>query len=165
MTLLDEMRASKAVGSKNYDVAIEIYKKRLEADETDSFALFMLAHCYEWKGNREAALEYANKRLAQDPKDFYTLLLAARYWSDKNNEDQAYNYACRVLENVPRAEPEDIPKVLYFILKLLSVFKRFRRLVSKAKEGDLEFKKHHKESIEWAWQYKQWYEAKHTSNK
>jgi tetratricopeptide (TPR) repeat protein len=150
MTFFDEMRASKAVGLKNYDVAIEVYKKRIEADVTDSFALSMLAFCYEWKGDRDTAMEYANKQLAQNPNDFYMLLLAARYWSDKNNEDQTYNYACRALENIPRAEPEDIPKVIYFILRLLSIFKRFRRLSSKAKEGDLEFKKHDRESIEWA---------------
>jgi tetratricopeptide (TPR) repeat protein len=163
MTFFDEIRASKAVGSKNYDVAIEIYKKRLEADERDSFALSMLAYCYKWKGDREAALEYVNKRPAQDPKDFYMLLLAARCWSEKDNEDQTYNYACRAIENVPRAEPEDIPKLIYFMLKPLSIFTRFRRLASKVKESDFKFKKHYRESIEWAWQYKQWYETKHSN--
>jgi tetratricopeptide (TPR) repeat protein len=163
MTFFDEMRASKAIGSKNYDVAIAIYKRKLESDETDSFALDMLAYCYKWKGDTEAALEYVNKRLAQDPKDFYMLLLAAGCWFEKNNEDQTYNYVCRALENVPRAEPEDIPKVTYFILKPLSIFKRFRRLASKMREADLSFKKHYKENIEWAWQYKQWYETKHSN--
>ena len=164
MTFFDEMRASKAIGSKNYDVVIEVFKKRIEINEADSEALSMLAHCYEWKGDKETALEYANKQLSQNPKDFYMLLLVARYWFEKNNEDQTYNYACRALENVPRAEPEDIPKALYFILKLLSVFKKFRRLPSLAKKGDLNFKKHYKESIQWAWQYKQWYEKNHGTN-
>jgi len=164
MTFLNDMRASKAIGSQNYDVAIEEYKKRIEADETDSFALSMLASCYEWKGDKETALQYANKQLAQNPKDFYMLLLAARYWSDKKDEDQTYNYACRALENVPRTEPGNISKMTYFIFKLLSVFKTFRKLPSKAEEGHLKFKQHYKESIEWAWQYKQWYESNHGTN-
>ena len=117
------MRASQAVGSKNYDAAIEIYKKAIETDPADYFALSMLAHCYEWKGDGETALNYANKQLAQYPKDFYTLILAARCWAKKDNEDQTYNYVCRALENVPRAEPEDIPKITYLIFKVCSIFK------------------------------------------
>lgn len=158
------MRASKAIGSKNYDAAIEIYKKKIEADPADYFALSMLAQCYEWQGDRETALEYANKQLAQYPKDFYTLILAARCWSEKDDEDQTYNYACRALENVPRSEPKDMSRVAYFIFKLLSVFKKFRKLPSKAKESNLAFLTHYKESMKWAWQYKQWYEAKHGTN-
>jgi hypothetical protein len=65
---------------------------------------------------------------------------------------------------VPRAEPEDAPKIAYFIFKVCSIFKKYRKLESKAKEDELEFKKQYKESIEWAWKYKQWYEAKHSSN-
>lgn len=164
MSFRDEMRASKAIGAKNYDVAIEVFKKRIETDRTDSEALSMLAHCYEWKGDRETALEYANQGLAQNPKDFYLLLLAARYWSEKKDEDQTYNYACRALENVPRAEPEDVPKAIYFLFKILSVFKKkYRKLESKAREDEVEFKKHYKESIGWAWKYKQWYETNHSN--
>ena len=164
MSFRDEMRASKAIGSKNYDAAIEIYKKKIEANPIDYIALSMLAHCYEWKDDRETALEYANKQLAQYPKDFYTLILAARCWSEKDNEDQTYNYACRALENVPRSEPEDMSMVTYFVFKLLSVFKKFRKLPSKARESNLAFMKHYKENLEWARQYKQWYEAKHGTN-
>jgi tetratricopeptide (TPR) repeat protein len=159
------MNASKAIGSKNYDIAIDIYKKRLEADESDLFALSMIAHCYDWKGDREIALKYANKLLAQDPTNFEMLLLAARYWSHNNNEDQTYSYACRALENVPHSKPDDIPIWVYWLLKFLSIFKRFKRLESRVKESGLKYEKYHKDSIEWAWQYKKWYEEKHGSTK
>jgi len=164
MKFSDRMRASKAIGSRNYDLAIEEYKKIIAADEKDSFALTMLAACYEWKGDMETALKYANQTLAQNPKNFYMLLLAARYWSNKDDEDQTYNYACRALENVPREEFENIRKVINFIFGLCSIFKKYRGLEARAKKDEIEFKKYYKESIEWAIQYKQWYEAKHTSS-
>ncbi len=168
MAFLDDMRASKAIGSaigsKNYDAAIEICKKKLQTDPADSFALSSLAFCYERKGDRETAMEYVNRQLAQYPNDFYMLLIAARYWSEKENDDQTYNYTCRALENAPRGEPDDVPKVAYFIFKVFSIFKKYRKLPHKAKESNLAFKQYYKESIEWAWHYKQWYEEKHASN-
>ena len=163
MTFLDDMRASKAVGAKNYNVAIDLYKKRVEADKTDSFAISMLAFCYEWPDNMEFALKYANKQLSQDPTDFHMLLLSARCWDELNDEKQAYIYACRALENIPQSEPKDMPKLGQMILKLLSIFKRYRGIDTRAKEGDLEYAKYHKECIEWARKYKQWYEDKNIS--
>jgi tetratricopeptide (TPR) repeat protein len=155
------MRTSKAIGAKNYDIAIDEYKKRLETDGTDQEALSMIALCYGWKGDLEHAIPYANKRLAHDPTDFHMLLLSAKYWSNNGNEDQTYNYVCRVLENVPRSEPEDMHKSFYWLLKFLSIFKRFQGLQSVAKESQVGYEKYYKDNIEWARQYKEWYEAKH----
>jgi tetratricopeptide (TPR) repeat protein len=160
MSYLEELKASKAIGAGNYDIAIDLYKKRLEEDESDQDALSRLAMYYEWKGDMESAIQYANKRLAHNPRDFHTLLLAARYWSKNGNEDQTYNYACRALENVPRAKPHDIPKVIYWLCKFLSIFKRFRGLYSEAKRSQSGYEKYYKENIEWARQYKEWYESK-----
>jgi tetratricopeptide (TPR) repeat protein len=158
------VRAAKAIGSRNYDAAIEAYKKMLETDEPDSYALTMLAVCYESKGDMETALKYANQELAQNPKNFYVLLFAARYWSNKDNEDQTYNYVCRALENVPSEEFENIRKVINFIFRLCSIFKKNRGLEARAKKDEITVTKYNKETIEWAIQYKQWYEAKHTSS-
>jgi tetratricopeptide (TPR) repeat protein len=155
------MRASKAIGAKNYDIAIDEYKKRLEVDESDQEALSMIALCYGWEGDLERAIPYAIKRLAHDPTDFHMLLLSAKYWSNNGNEDQTYNYACRVLENVPRSKPEDLPKSVYWLLKFFSIFKRFRGLESAAKESQVGYENYYKDNIEWVRQCKEWYEAKH----
>ena len=160
MSFCADLQAARAIGANNYDAAIEIYRKKIEANPGDCFALSMLAHCYEWKGDLEAALEYGHKVLAQYPEDFYTLILVARCWSEKGNEEQTYSYVCRALENVPSAEPEDLPRVLYLILKLCSIFRRDRKLEARAREDEMVFRRHYKESLGWASKYKLWYEAR-----
>ena len=160
VSLREDLKASNAIGARNYDVAIDIYKKRIASNESTPEDICLLAFCYAWKDDIESALYYANKRLAQNPTDFHVLLLTARCWFKKNDADQTYNYACRALENVPYFEPNDPCKKFYFILKLLSIFKRFRGIYFKAKEGHLRFKKQHKEDIDWAWKYKVGYEEK-----
>jgi hypothetical protein len=160
MSYLEELKASKAIGAGNYDIAIDIYKKRLEADESDQQALSEIAMCYGWKGDMESSMQYVNKLLAQNPANFHMLLLAAKYWSSKSNQAQTYNYACRALENVPSSKPEDIPKVIYWLCKFLSIFKRFRGLYSAAKRSQSGYEKYYKENIQWARQYKEWYDSK-----
>jgi tetratricopeptide (TPR) repeat protein len=160
MHFRDRIIAARAIGSENYDDAIAVYKKSLETDIDESETLIMLALCYEWKGEIESALQYANKRLAQNPNDYEMLLLAARCWSERENEDQTYNYVCRAIENVPYSEPPEPPRVVFSIFKLLSLFKRFRALDSKAKKDNAAYNEYHKENIEWAFNYKEWYEAK-----
>ena len=160
MSFRENKRAVAAIATRQYGIAIDIYKKRVEANAADTEALLFLAHCYEWNGEIELALQYANKCLAQDPTEFQMLLLVARCWCEKKNDEQTYNYVCRAIENVPYSEPEESPKIFYLILKCLSVFKRFRGIEARARKGMLKWRKDHKESVQWALNYKRWYESK-----
>ncbi len=161
MNFTKQLKASKAVGSKNYDLAIEEYKRILEANEKDQFALTMLAHCCEQKDDKINALNYASRVLDQDPNDFEMLMLSARFWSELGDEDRSYNYACRVVENAPQLYPE-LPTWVLKILKALLTFKKFRGLEDKAKNDWSNHEHYKKDSLEWAKQYKAWYEVKHT---
>jgi len=160
LNLQNDIKAAKAVGSKDYDTAIEIYKGKVEENETDSFALSMLAHCYEWKKDMESAIEYANRVLGVVPTDFSMLLLAARYWSRQTDNDRTYHYACRALEHPPEPSPE-IPQWNFWILKPLSVFPKFRNFEKKAKKDMARHEMKDKDNLKWAKEYKEWYEIKH----
>ena len=159
MNFTKQLKASKAVGAKNYDLAIEEYKKILETNEKDQFALTMLAHCYEQKDDKISALNYASRVLEQDPNDFEMLMLSARFWSELGDEDRSYNYACRVIENAPQSY--ELPAWVLKILKALSKFNKFRGLENKAKTDWSNHEHYKKDSLKWAKQYKAWYELKH----
>ena len=160
MNIRDDIKAAKAIGSKDYDTAIGIYRKRVEGDEKDSCSLAMLAHCYEWKGDVGSAIEYANRVLVADPTDFSMLLLAARYWSAKHDEDRTYHYACRALDNPPNTNPE-IPKWVFWILKPLYIFKKFRNFEEKCRKDFEKDENKDKENLDWAREYKRRYEARY----
>ena len=160
MSISEDVIAARAVGSQDYDTAIAIYKKKLAADAKDSFSLSMIAHCYEWKKDMETAIGYANKVLVEDPTDFSMLLLAARYWSGIEDIDRTYHYACRALDNPPEAIPE-IPKWVLRIFRVFSIIPKFRNFDKKAKQDLARLNKEDKDNMEWAEEYKRWYEAKY----
>ncbi len=159
MTFLQQMRASKAFGAKDYDIAIEAFHNILKANQSNSFALSMLAICHELKGNRDEAFHFANKQLALDPTDYDMLLLVARYWSKSNDEDKTYHYVCCALENIPTSTAE-IPSWVYLLLKPLSLTRKFRGLEARSKANNLKHDKNENDNLDWARQYKAWYEDK-----
>jgi tetratricopeptide (TPR) repeat protein len=162
LNISKQLKASKAVGAKNYDLAIEQYIKILESNQKDQFALTMLAHCYEQKGDKVNALNYASRVLDQDPRDFEMLLLSARFWSELGDEERSYNYACRVIENAQEFTPAP-PTWLLRLLKPLSIFKKFRGIENKAKIDWSNHANYKKDSVKWAKKYKEWYELKHSN--
>ncbi len=119
----------------------------------------MLAICHELNGDRDEAFHYANKQLALDPNDYDILLLMARYWSESNDEDKTYYYVCFALKNITTSTTE-IPNGIYWLLKPLSIFRKFRRFEVWAKTNNLKHDKNEKDHIDWAKQYKEWYEGK-----
>ena len=163
MRYLDNMRASKAIGAKKYDVAIEIYKRMYEEDKNDPYALSMLAICYEWNDQKDLAFNYANQRVSQDPNDFQMLLVTARYWAANNNSKETYNIVCRILENAPSVETANMPKLFIAVLRLLSKFKKYQGIESRAIEDTEEYNKDIRESIAWAKKYKEWFESTNIS--
>ena len=120
----------------------------------------MIAQCYEWKGDTDSAIEYANKLLVIDPGNLDALLLAARYWQHQGDEERTYHYANRAAQNPPGELPP-IPKFVYWIVKSLSIFPRFRRLREASAASLKNAEKKDRERFEWAVKYKEWYEAKH----
>jgi len=159
LSFRENMIAAKAIGSKNYPAAIESCKRMLSENEEDYFAIAMLAYCYEWGGDIANSIIYADKYLSRFPNDLDMLLLSARYWSTSGDEERSYNFVCRAMEN--RTEkPTEIPNWLFFLLKPISILKKYRGLETKAKEGVQIDKQWKTDNLEWARQYKTWYESK-----
>ena len=160
MSYSDELKASRAIGAKDYTKAIEIYEELLENDQDHPNAPGQLAMWYERLGDYENSIRYANIALEKDPTDYTILMIAARYWSQKNDEDLTYHFACRVLKS-PQYE---FPKLMWFtnkVLRVLSVFKKGVNLEKRAKEGQELHRKYVKDSLVWANEIKSEYETKH----
>jgi hypothetical protein len=159
LSFQEKMIAAKAIGSKNYPAAIKSCKRMLSENEEDYFAIAMLAYCYEWGGAIANSIIYADKYLARFPNDLDMLLLSARYWATSGDEERSYNFVCRAMKN--RTEtPAEIPNWLFWLLKPFSILKKYRGIETKAKEGvqiDTQWKA---DNLEWARQYKIWYESK-----
>ena len=154
--------ATAAMGDGDYDTAITIYEREIQENNKETYAVSIkaIAQCYGWKGDLESAIEYADKALTLDPDDFQMLMLAARYWHDKQNEEMTYKYICKVIENPP-TEEEQIPQFVFWIMKPFALFfKNLRNIEKKAKNAFDESEQKNKEWIEWAKEYKNWYESK-----
>ncbi len=159
MSFLEMMKASSAVGTKNYDAAIDACKRMLDEDKEDYFATSVIAVCYEWKGDIAQAIIYADKLLTRFPNDLEMLLLSARYWAKSGDEERTYQFVRRALEN-SNEKTYEIPKWPFKLMKPLSVFKKFRGLEERAKKDEKNYQKNREEQLNWAKQYKAWYESK-----
>jgi len=151
-------QAVKAEGAERYAEAIDIYESMLEKDENDDVALKLIARCHERVGDITSALKYANKSLSANPNDFSTLILAARCWNEAGNNEKTYEFACKAVENHPDEYPE-IPKWVFFIFKILSIFPRFKNLGKRAARDIEGHNNYDDKAYEWAEKFKKWYES------
>ncbi len=159
MSFREQIIAARAIGSKNYSAAIESCKRMLSENDSDYYAIAMLAYCYEWGGDIANSIIYADKYLARFPNDLDMLLLSARYWATSGDEERSYHFVCRAIEN--RSEtPAEIPNWLFWLLKPFSLLKKYRGLEKNAKEGVQINKQWKADNLEWAKRYKEWYESK-----
>jgi tetratricopeptide (TPR) repeat protein len=158
LSFRDQMIASKAIGAKNYDTAIDAYKRILDENKEDCHATGMLAFCYEWKGDIARAIIHADNFLNRFPNDLQMLLLSARYWAQSGDEERAYGFVCRALENA-HEKAYKVPKWFFKLLKPLSIFKKFRGLEEKVERGEQINGKYREDQLNWAKQYKAWYES------
>jgi tetratricopeptide (TPR) repeat protein len=159
LSLRDQLRASRAIGAKNYDEAIDLCKRMLEKNSEDYNAISMLAVCYEWKGDIAQAIIYADKFLSRVPNELNMLLMSARYWAQSGDEERTYTCVCRAIESANKKEPE-IPRWLFWLMKPLSIFKKFRGLEKKAELDAQSYRDYKKNQLDWAKKYKAWYESK-----
>jgi tetratricopeptide (TPR) repeat protein len=158
LSFREQIKASKAIGAKNYDAAIDTYKKMLDEHKEDYFATSMLAFCYEWKGDIAQAITYADKFLTRFPDDLEMLLLSARYWAQSGDEEKTYQFVRRALEN-SSVKTHKIPKWSFKLMKPLSFFKKFRGLEEKAEKDEQTFRKNREEQLNRAKQYRAWFES------
>jgi hypothetical protein len=131
----------------------------LDANKEDYVAISMLALCYEWKGDIAQAIIYADKFLTRVPNDLVMLLLSARYWAESGDDERTYKFVCRALENANKKDPE-IPRWLFWLIRPLSIFKKFRRIEKKAQLDAQSYKDYKTNQLNWAKKYKVWYESK-----
>ena len=162
MSFREHMTASRAIGAKNYDKAIDACKKMLDENKEDYVAISMLAFCYEWKGDLAQAIIYADKFLTRVPNNLPMLLLSARYWAKSGDEERTYKFVCRAIENAAIKEP-DIPRWIFWIIKPLSIFKKFRGFEEKALRDEQSYREYKTDQLHWARKYKTWYESKQST--
>lgn len=160
MNFKAQMEAGKTVGSKDYNAIIELFEARLKADDKDLQALMMLATYYDKVGNSEAAIESATKALAILPTDFEMLVLAAGHWHEQKDHERAYHYVCRAVENPPKTGP-GVAKLILPILRVVSVFKKYRNIEKRAREEMANHEHNARARLDWARGYKSWYEKHH----
>lgn len=156
------MKVFRAIGAGDYDAAIAACRKMLDEDAEDYFAVSTLAFCHELKGETGRAVFYADKILARFPNDLDMLLLSARYWSESGDEERTYRFACRAIENSAEETPA-IPGWLLWLIKPLTVFRRFRGLEEKAVHDSRAHRQYRLDHLKWAHEYKKWYEWKRES--
>lgn len=162
MPLLNRAKVSKAIGSGDYDAAIEACRQMLADDKEDYFALSTLAFCHEWKGDTGRAVFYADRLLARFPNDLDMLLLTARYWSESGDEERTYRFVCRAIEHSAEKTP-GIPSWLFWLMKPLTILKKFRDLEDQARYDIQGCRKYRVDHLIWANEYKTWYEWKNKS--
>ena len=156
MKFSDQMKASRALGAKDYPTVIRYYEAEIENDSHDPMALFMLARAHERLGQSDRALEFATKALAVEPHDFEMLLVAARYWANKDPH-RTYDYVNKIIENPP-APPPKFATVIGTIVEFLAAIVKRRRNM---KGGMESHEAYIQESLNWAQGYKVWYNSKY----
>ncbi len=98
---------------KQYDKALEFYKKAEIFDQNKKWLVKKLGYCSMKVGNYDQALYYYNKLLDQDPENHKVLLNIAKCYLNKGDYRQALQYYHQVNFYNP-----DNPKILSIIARL-----------------------------------------------
>ena len=117
------MQASRLVGRADFVAAAAIYEQLLRSGPADTFAIGMLAHCYEQQERYIEALRLAEEAVSWHPESLLALQAAGRLAVATQDHDKAAQYLRRALA-LPevRAEiPKEValPKPLVWLLRIL----------------------------------------------
>ena len=76
-------QAVDAYADDNYDEAIELYKKALEADPAYTDALHGLVMCYQAKGDLDTAIELTKRYIEAQPEDILAFTNLSMFYQKK----------------------------------------------------------------------------------
>jgi tetratricopeptide (TPR) repeat protein/predicted Ser/Thr protein kinase len=111
--LLYHLQGEMALRHRNFDRAIELFKKALALGPLDrSFYLAALARAYEQSGQIQMAVEQYNSALALNPNNALTAVGLGRSYEQLNDWSKALRAYNRVLEIWSEAD-EDLPELIY----------------------------------------------------
>ncbi len=160
MKFAENIKASKAIGADDFDTAIQIYKKRIENDETDIVSLKMIANCYCWKDDDENSFYYATKALKIEPEDFNMHFLVAMYWLSRKENKNVYKSVSLALENPPEVISK-LPKLTILIVKLIGCIFWFKKKNLSKSIDDYcnSYNEENEAKLKWAREFKDWYES------
>lgn len=88
---------------KEYDIAIDYYKRSLKYDRKDEDIILALSYCYSKIGENELAEKYADKALALNNGSSYMYFRKGKIMLDTGRYDEAINLFSKGIE----VEPED----------------------------------------------------------
>ena len=148
-------KAIRLWGRKDWSAAGAIYEDLAAGDPQDSFAVLMLALCYEQQGRLQDALRLAEKSARQPPESLDLYKIVVRLALANEDHDKATEYVERALA-LPEVRTEMprrvMPKWFHW---LLLAFLRLPLVRSRVRDGALaEFEPGHRAMELQAW--KRW---------
>jgi tetratricopeptide (TPR) repeat protein len=159
------MKANWLMGRTNFAAAGSICEGLIEADPTDSWAVAMLAHCYEQQDRLLEALRLAEEGIRLDPQSLMSLQIAARLAAALDQHDRATEYLRHALalpevrDEIPKERA--IPKPLLWTLRILARLPVLRRRLSAEPFEIATQRVELQQWKRWAQEYVAWSEAKH----
>ncbi len=151
------IEAARALGRGDYDKVISLCNKSLETNPGEISSLQMLRHCYSQKGDRELGFLFANKVIELEPENFESLFHLANYYLDLKDFENTYHFACKLSEL--KLEPITPPRWFNILIKVTSFFSKNKKLQEDCGLGITKLNNWHEANIEWAKEFKHWYES------
>lgn len=155
-----ELKAARAIGRRDFEEALRLYKEHIQAYPDSWFAMQMIAECYATLNQDDQAIEWGTRALALQAGFIPTFELLAGCYSRRGDHDRAYQCVCRVLEQPPH-EPARLPSIVRWIVRALSLVPRFRTKFDpdRVQAEQDRITAQHAQWRQWAMGYKEWYEA------
>jgi tetratricopeptide (TPR) repeat protein len=153
------LRAMRLINKGDYHRGIDVCKEILDAGENSAEPFYWISYSYKSLDDIDNAVIYAEKALWRDPNHFHALLLLSSIYESKNDYEKAYEYVCRALANPP-APPQPPPKWFDRLMKMFLVIAGRRSMENELKENYI-MEREDREWLNWAKEFKEWYEKGH----
>lgn len=155
------MKISQAVGRGDSSAVISNCERILESYPRDLFALAMLAEYSNRLEQQNKAIEYAKQALEIDPNSLSMSRLLADIYYKLEEYDHAYDYVNRALSVHPTHKYRSYRTTpLSWLIKIVALLPKYRGLYQKSTNEFKALDAYEKEWLEWAQEYKTWYEEK-----
>lgn len=155
--IVRQMKAARCISRKDYEQALVHLRAIKETVGPDPHTLATMAMCYERVGDPQSAIKAAEEALAIDSGHFASLQRLARIHLGLEDYAKAKDYVQRALEHYPAPLPPP-PRVYFWLLRLLRVFPRVRRVEQTVRQDLLNPNRNNEQWFGWAQHYLTWYE-------
>ncbi len=155
-----QLKAAKCFGKGDYKSAVGHFKKSMEVEGESSYIYSIIASCYELDEEYELAVKNGEKAVILDKEQFGAYEVLSRVHCSLKNYEKAKEYVIKGIECYPEPLPGP-PKFVYFLLKMISIIPKFRRVYESTKEELSNPNRSSEKWYKWAKEYLEWYENAH----